>query len=50
MCSSYIQTTVIGNEAKQWLKTKTKKDDSPGLNYDTTLKQDIPTKAKECQK
>ena len=50
MHSSYIQTTITGNKAKQWSKPKMKKDNSPGLNYDTTQKQNVPTKAKECQK
>jgi hypothetical protein len=50
MHSSYTQTTVIRNEAKQWLKPEMKKDDLPGLNYDTTQKQDDSTKVKECEK
>ena len=50
MHSLYIQTTAIGNEARQWLKPEMKKDDSPDSNYNTTQKQDILIKAKECQK
>ena len=50
MHSSYTQTMVIRNEAKQWLKPETKKDDSPGSNYNMTQKQDDPTKAKECKR
>ena len=46
--SSYTQITAIENEAKQWLKPETKKGNSLGLNYNTTLKQGVLIKAKEC--
>ena len=50
MHSSYTQTTVTENEAKQWSKLKMKKDNSLGLNYDMIQKLDVHIKAKECQK